>query len=165
MRRIALVGILLAWLPACAGPTARPETVELGAVRDVLMEEVGPLVDWPERWPAVVLVGDAAGVDALLAARAELATRIAEGALVTVVDAVDLDALGRPALEAVLIEAALEDGGPILVDESDGVARRLSGVATRPAVVRLAEGGRVLARLGLAGAAASDLAGALGETE
>lgn len=165
MRRALVAGVALAALSACAGPTARPETAELGVVRDVLMEEVAPVQDWPARWPAVVLVGDADSLEAVLTARADLATRVADGALLTLVDAVDLDALGRPALEAELVEAALENGGPILVDDADGVARRLSGVAARPAVVRLAADGRVLARLGLVGATEADLAVALGEAE
>jgi len=128
----------------------------LGAVRDVLAEDPSELDSFVARWPATFLVGDAASVDALLAARAELASLLAPGGIVTLVDAVGLDALELPSLEGRLVEAALEDGGPLAVDR-DGVARRLAGIAPRPALVRIAEGGRVLARAGYADLAGDEL--------
>ena len=154
--------LLLALACACAGPKTRPERIGLGVVVDVLAGEAIPLEEVVAGWPASFLVGDGGAAAAATDARADLHARYPESPVVTVVDASGLDALQLPAVQATLVEAALEDGGPIVVDGGDGVARRLSGVARRPALVRVSATGEVLARLALDGASEEDLSAALG---
>ena len=142
---------LPAWLPllcACSGMQIIPEVVELGIAPDVLAG-ASPMEEVVGGWPTTFLVGDARDVTSLLAARTDLAGRVLEGEVVTVVDAAGLGPLDLAPLEEALVEAALEDGGAILLDTDGTLSRSLSGVARRPTLVRLSADRVVLARVAL----------------
>lgn len=132
----------------CASPPApQLRQVSLGEVEDVL-EGPGNAAELAGGLPAVFLVGDADAVDALLAARAQAtAAPPAAGAprVVTVVDASGLDELQRTALMDRLAEAALDEGGPILVDVGGATARSLRDGATGLFRVEVDADGRVTA--------------------
>lgn len=142
---------LPAWilsLCACSGMQIIPEVVELGSAPDVLVGD-SPMDEVVSGWPTTFLVGDARDVTRLLAARSDLAGQVPEGEIVTVVDGASLGPLDLAPVEEALVEAALEDGGTILLDTEGSLSRNLSGVAQRPTLVRLSAEHIVLARVAL----------------
>ena len=142
---------LPAWilsLCACSGMQIIPEVVELGSAPDVLVGD-SPMDEVVSGWPTTFLVGDARDVTRILTARADLADRVLAGDVVTVVDGSGLGPLDQAPVEEILVEAALEDGGAILLDTDGSLSRNLSGVAQRPTLVRLSEEHIVLARVAL----------------
>lgn len=142
---------LPAWLMslcACSGMQIIPEVVELGIAPDVLAG-ASPMEEVVSGWPTTFLVGDARDVTNLLAARTELVDQVLGGEVVTVVDAAGLGPLDLAPLEEALVEAALDDGGAILMDTDGRLSRNLSGVAQRPTLVRLSADRVVLARVAL----------------
>ena len=135
-------------LCACHGMRIIPEVVELGSAPDVLVGD-SPMDAVVSGWPTTFLVGDARDVTRLLAARPDLAGRVPEGEVVTVVDAAGLGPLDLAPVEEMLVDAALDAGGTILLDTDGTLSRNLSGVAQRPTLVRLSEERVVLARVAL----------------
>lgn len=142
----------------CRGVLVKPESVDLGEVEDVLS---GPttLDALAVAWPVDLLVVEARALDAGREWRRTLA---AGGPLVLVVDAGDLESFDQDALADRLVEPALDDAGPIVIDRNGDVARALGGVLAPPVLVRLEEGGAVAARIALDAASARDELHALG---
>lgn len=147
LRSIRAAGAILACAAlagACSSPDREPGAlVVFGPLEDVLggagdgAALAGPL-------PAEFLVGDAGQVEVLLGHRARLAAAAADGARRnTVVDVSRLAALDRTALADGLLEAALEDGGPILLDPSGATAASLRAGQPGPRRVRLDAAGRI----------------------
>jgi len=143
--------IWFAWLLplcACSGMQIIPEVVELGSAPDVLVGD-SPMDEVVSGWPATFLIGDARDVTRVLSARTDLSGHVLEGWTVTVVDGSDLGPLDLASVEEILVEAALDDYGAILLDTDGSLSRSLSGVAQRPTLVRLSEERFVLARVAL----------------
>jgi hypothetical protein len=138
----------LLWLSACSGMRVIPEVVELDRAPDVLVGN-SPMDEVVSGWPTTFLIGDARDVTRILEARTDLADRVLEGEVVTVVDGSGLGPLDLAPVEEILVEAALEDGGAILLDTDGSLSRNLSGVAQRPTLVRLSEERVVLTRVAL----------------
>jgi len=147
---LTVAGALGLWFgcQGCASPPA-PELrrVTLGPVEDVL-EGPGDAAQLAGGLPAVFLVGDAGHVELLLAARRAGAADEGEAGaprVATLVDASTLDDLQRTALVDRLTEAALDEGGPILVDATGATARSLRDGAPGPFRVEVDAASRVTA--------------------
>jgi len=117
----AMLGIALAC--GCSS-SPEPPPAALGTVFDVLAGD-GPAAELAGGLPAMFLTGPAATVDDLLAKRTALA---ATAHFSTLVDCGGMAALDSTALADRLLEAALEDGGPILLDLEGSTSRSLRGL-------------------------------------
>ena len=155
----ALAGIAVMGMVCCRGSLVHPEYIDIGEVEDVLE---GPLnLDAVvSTWPQDFLIVRAGDLKAGLEKRTELAA--GGDPLVLVVDAQGLAAEEQGGLADTLVEPALDEKGPILIDRSGDLTRSLKGVLEAPVLVRLAEKGEVLARIDLADAESASQLEALG---
>ena len=131
---------------SCATPEPEPRAVALADVDDVAAGGIraeallGAL-------PTSFLVVNAAEIDGGMAARARLIAAHPKAAFTTVVDASGLDDLKATALSDKLLEAALEEGHPVLLDRAGGCARDLRDGARTTQLVRVGADRRVAAVL------------------
>lgn len=151
--KTAALTLALLALAACSSPEGgKAEVLPPGTYTDAWGEQggldalAGPL-------PAVLAVQEAAAVEEALRLRgAQAAAAIP---LVTVLDASALGELQQEELLQALLEAALEDGGPILVDRDGGSARELRAGLQPPVFIRVEAGlevrGRASGEAALAG--------------
>ncbi len=121
--RIPLSLLLLASLlvPACSSSAPLP-VVDFGTIVDAFGEE-GPILELVDGLPAHFLVGDAAQVSSVLEARANLAAE--NQTANTLIQCSTLNDLDFTGVSDRVLEAALEDGGPILLDREGGTANSL----------------------------------------
>lgn len=150
-RACALLGAVLFALSssACQTPIAKEPALDplaLGALEDVLS---GP-VEWNAVRPtgALLALGGPADVERLLAWRSARAAD--SSADVVLVDVSGLDTAAAEALQDTLVLAALEPGGPLLLDRGGRWVRRLAGPDAPPLVVDFLADGRVALRRPLA---------------
>ena len=123
LRSAAFAMSLLAAVAGCSS-SPEPPAASLGQVVDVLAGD-GPAAELAGGLPARFLTGTAAEIDALLAKRGALA---AGEPFSTLVDCGGMAALESTALSDRLLETALEDGGPILLDLDGATSESLRGV-------------------------------------
>lgn len=148
--RLLAAGALLALTAsACQTPIAKEPSLDplaLGPLEDVL--------SGPVEWSAVcspgtlLALGGPADLERLLAWRTARAADSSAG--LVLVDASGLDAAGAEALQDTLVLAALEPGGPLLLDRGGRWARRLCGPQAPPLLVDFLPDGRVALRRPLA---------------
>ncbi|MEZ6015094.1 MAG: hypothetical protein R3F49_08275 [Planctomycetota bacterium] len=137
---VLAAGVML-WTQRGGAPAA-PEPLALGRVLDVLGDEV-PALEFGAGPPAEFCAGEARHVDELLAARA--------GQMIpTVIDVSTLDPIARETLQSRLVEAALDDGGPIAIDVSGATVRALEGPLDGAVRVTVGADGVLVSRAPLA---------------
>lgn len=125
LRHAAACAALAIFAGACSSPDPEPgQLVQWGELEDVLAGD-GPGVERAGPLPAEFLVGEAAQAELLLQHRERLGADQGELRLRTVLDVSQLAPLDRTALTDRLLEAALDPGGPILLDRSGATARSL----------------------------------------
>ncbi|MFK5955498.1 MAG: hypothetical protein QM477_03530 [Planctomycetota bacterium] len=115
--------LLLGWplLAACSSSEPLP-TADFGPALDAFGEE-GAVLDLVEGLPASFLVGDAIEIENLLAIRSSLAQQ--SETTNTLIQCAELNELSFTGLADEVLEAALEDGGPILLDRVGTTAASL----------------------------------------
>jgi len=118
---------------ACAGPAVDPNArpVQIGSAEDALEGE-GRIAELVGGLPALFLVGTGQDSKALLAMRQRLASDVGDGGLVTLIDVSSLDELQQLEISDIALEAALEEGGPILLDRLGSSAQSLLAGRTEP---------------------------------
>lgn len=162
---LGLVGLFAVLLTlhctSCATPAPEPRHVTIDAMTDVAEGAFDPAA-FRKTLPRVFLVARAADVDHVMAVREKRIAAAPDAAIVTVIDASELDHAKAVALADRLVEAALDPRTPILVDLSGKTARSLADGARRPLCVRVAADATVAAAADL-DAADADLAGVFGE--
>ena len=135
---------------SCATPEPEPRAVVLADVDDVAAGRIraeallGAL-------PTSFLVVNAAEIENGMALRARLMAAHPKATFATVVDASGLDDLKATALSDGLLEAALEEGHPVLLDRAGACARDLRDGARSTQIVRVGADRRVAAVLVLPG--------------
>lgn len=116
---LRITSLLLFGLPfvaSCSSPDPLPgPEVSFGVLHDALGGE-GPGLELTGSLPATFLVGDAPAADFLMERRAQHAAAAGADRMVTILDVSRLTDLDRTALTDSLLEAALEAGGPVLLD-------------------------------------------------
>jgi len=145
---LPLGGALVLWIlfNGCVSPPApQKRRPELGQVESVLD---GPgLVAELVGFPNVFLVGDGSDIDSLLARRSALASAWPDNSVVTLVDESPLDDLKRSELGDQLLTAALDPGGPILVDTTGRTALALRDGQPGIWMIRISDHGEVVSSL------------------
>lgn len=144
LQKTAALTLFLLAVSACSSPEGgKAEVLPPGAYTDAWGERggldalAGPL-------PAILAVQEASAVEEALRLRGAQAA--AELPLVTILDASALGELQQEELLQALLEAALEDGGPILVDRDGGSARELRAGLQPPVFLRVEAGLEVRGR-------------------
>lgn len=136
---------------ACSSPDRDSgPLVSFGALEDVLEGAVAP-ESWTAQLPADFLVGDAAAAALLVEQRAILADSSPETHRFTVVDVSRLAVLDRTACQDALLEPALAEGGPILLDATGATAAALRMGRSGAHLVRVSGAGRIASAADLAG--------------
>lgn len=137
---VALCAAAAIWQLQRGRATPPPRPADLGWVQDPLGGQV-LATELCGGLPAVVCVGAASHVETLLAVRART-----DDARAYLVDVSALDDLAREALEARLVEAALDEGGAIGIDVTGASVRALEGAHVGPVRVSLDARGVVTER-------------------
>jgi len=121
--RLSISTLLLSLplLAACSSSEPLP-TADFGPALDAFGEK-GTVLELIEGLPASFLVGDASEVDSLISLRASLASN--QETTNTLIECSALNDLSLTSLSDEVLEAALEDGGPILLDQSGTTATSL----------------------------------------
>lgn len=141
LARLFLLALTSLPLAACGAVAVAPNArdVQFATVEEVF-EGSGDALALSGELPLVFLVGDAASVDDLLAAREDLVGEFGTEALVTVINLESLDSLQRTSMADRALEAALDVEGPVLLDDTGATARSLTGGSPGLRLVRVDEG-------------------------
>jgi len=141
MRFFAITLLLgLPFLAACSSSEPLP-TADFGQALDAFGEE-GPVLELIDGLPASFLVGDADQVDSLLAIRSNLSGP--ESETNTLIQCSALSQLSFAGLADEMLEAALEDGGPILLDRNGSTCNSLRQGLPGIHWITVAEDGSIL---------------------
>jgi len=143
MLRIQL--LLLCILPAaasCSSPDPVGPEVSFGVLQDALGGS-GPGRELAGSLPASFLVGDAPAADFLMEVRAQQAAAAGAERLVTILDVSRLSDLDRTSLTDRLLEPALSDGGPVLLDADGATCLSLRGGRPGAWMVRVDAASRI----------------------
>ncbi len=161
---LALVAGLGIWFSceSCAAPQAEDRAVALGVV-EIAGDKKGPAAELVGGLPASFLVGSGNDVEIILKERTRLHAAWPKAKVGIVVDGAGLDALKLTALSDRLVEASLDDGGPILLDRAGDTARSLRDGAVGIFLVRLNTESRVAKSVSLPGATVDAERAAIGE--